>query len=195
MKLHGNAALTPNQRLRLARRVVEQDWSLGEAAAAAEVSERTARKWVARYREEGEAGVADRPSAPRSQAGATPEDRIEAIAALRRVRLTGAEIAAALAMALSTVQGILTRIGLGRLSRLEPPEPPNRYERKRAGELLHIDVKQLGRIATAGSPRRRQSQEPEWPPRPPARGRAGLGVRAHLRRRRHPAGLRRGARR
>jgi transposase InsO family protein len=150
MKLHGNAALTPNQRLRLARRVVEQDWSLGEAAAAAEVSERTARKWVARYREEGEAGVADRPSAPRSQAGATPEDRIEAIAALRRVRLTGAEIAAALAMALSTVQGILTRIGLGRLSRLEPPEPPNRYERKRAGELLHIDVKQLGRIATAG---------------------------------------------
>jgi transposase InsO family protein len=150
MKLHGNAALTPNQRLRLARRVVEQEWSLAEAAEAAEVSERTARKWVARYREEGEAGVADRPSAPRSQAGATPEDRIQAIAALRRVRLTGAEIAAALGMALSTVQGILTRIGLGRLSRLEPPEPPNRYERKRAGELLHIDVKQLGRIAGAG---------------------------------------------
>jgi transposase InsO family protein len=150
MKLHGNAALTPNQRLRLARRVVEQDWSLGEAAEAAEVSERTARKWVARYREEGEAGLGDRPSAPRSQAGATPEDRIQAIAALRRVRLTGAEIAEALGMALSTVQGILTRIGLGRLSRLEPPEAPNRYERKRAGELLHIDVKQLGRIAGAG---------------------------------------------
>jgi transposase InsO family protein/transposase len=150
MKLHGNAALTPNQRLRLARRVVEQDWSLGEAAGAAEVSERTARKWVARYREEGEAGVADRPSAPRSQAGATPEDRLQAIAALRRVRLTGAEIAEALGMAVSTVQGILTRIGLGKLSRLEPPEPPNRYERGRAGELLHIDVKQLGRIAGAG---------------------------------------------
>ena len=151
MKLHGNAALTPKQRLRLARRVVEEGWSLSEAAEAAEVSERTASKWVRRYREEGEAGLADRRSAPKRQAGATPEDRVEAIAALRRVRLTGAEIAAALGMALSTVQGILTRIGLGRLSRLEPPEPPNRYERGRAGELLHIDVKKLGRIGKRGA--------------------------------------------
>jgi transposase InsO family protein len=151
MKLHGNAALTPNQRLRLARRVVEEGWSLAEAAEAAEVSERTARKWVARYRAEGEAGLADRSSAPASQPGATPEERIQAIAALRRVRLTGAEIAELLGMALSTVQGILTRIGLGKLSRLEPPEPPNRYERKRAGELLHIDVKKLGRIGPKGA--------------------------------------------
>ena len=151
MKLHGNAALTPKQRLRLARRVVEEGWSLSEAAEAAEVSERTASKWVRRYREEGEAGLADRRSAPKRQAGATPEDRVQAIAALRRVRLTGAEIAAALGMALSTVQGILTRIGLGRLSRLEPPEPPNRYERGRAGELLHIDVKKLGRIGHRGA--------------------------------------------
>jgi transposase InsO family protein len=151
MKLHGNAALTPKQRLRLARRVVEEGWSLSEAAEAAEVSERTASKWVRRYREEGEAGLADRRSAPKRQAGATPEDRVQAIAALRRVRLTGAEIAEALGMALSTVQGILTRIGLGRLSRLEPPEPPNRYERGRAGELLHIDVKKLGRIGHRGA--------------------------------------------
>jgi transposase InsO family protein len=115
------------------------------------VSERTARKWVGRYREEGVAGLADRRSAPRSQPGATPEDRVQAIAALRRLRLTGAEIAAALGMALSTVQGILTRIGLGKLSRLEPPEPPNRYERKRAGELVHIDVKKLGRIGSRGA--------------------------------------------
>jgi transposase InsO family protein len=150
MKLDGNAALTPKQRLRLARRVVDRCWSLSEAAEAAEVSEVTARKWVRRYREQGEAGLADRSSAPASQAGATPEDRVQAIAALRRVRLTGAEIAAALGMALSTVQGILTRIGLGKLSRLEPPEPPNRYERKRAGELLHIDVKKLGRIGARG---------------------------------------------
>ena len=164
MKLHGNAALTPKQRLRLARRVVEEGWSLSEAAEAAEVSERTASKWVRRYREEGEAGLADRRSAPKRQAGATPEDRVEAIAALRRVRLTGAEIAAALGMALSTVQGILTRIGLGRLSRLEPPEPPNRYERGRAGELLHIDVKKLGRIQ------------------------GGAGHRAHGNRRRSPRG-------
>jgi transposase InsO family protein len=164
MKLHGNAALTPKQRLRLARRVVEQGWSLGEAAAAAEVSERTARKWVDRYRGEGEAGLVDRCSAPKSQPGATPEDRIEAIAALRRVRLTGQQIALTLGMALSTVQGILTRIGLGKLSRLEPPEPPNRYERKRPGELLHIDVKKLGRIE------------------------GGAGHRAHGDRRRSPRG-------
>jgi transposase InsO family protein len=151
MQLHGNAALTPNQRLRLAGRVVEEGWSLAEAAEAAEVSERTARKWVDRYRREGEAGLVDRCSAPKTRPGATPEDRIEAIAALRRVRLTGREIALTLGMALSTVQGILTRIGLGKLSRLEPPEPPNRYERKRPGELLHIDVKKLGRIGHRGA--------------------------------------------
>ena len=151
MKLHGNAALTPTQRLRLARRVVDQGWSLTEAAAAAEVSERTARKWVRRYREDGESGLGERCSAPENQPLATPAERIEAIAALRRVRLTGAEIAQALGMALSTVQGILTRIGLGKLARLEPPEPPNRYERRRAGELVHIDVKKLGRIGERGA--------------------------------------------
>ena len=151
MQLHGNAALTPNQRLRLARRVVEQGWSLGEAAEAAEVSGRTARKWVERYRAEEEAGLLDRSSAPEGRPNATPEDRVEAIAALRRVRLTGQEIALALGMAVSTVQGILTRVGLGKLSRLEPPEPPNRYERKRPGELLHIDVKKLGRIGHKGA--------------------------------------------
>ena len=164
MKLHGNAALTPNQRLRLARRVVEDGWSLGEAAEAAEVSERTARKWVDRYRVEGEAGLVDRSSSPRSQPSATPDDRIEAIAALRRLRFSGQEIASCLGMALSTVQGILTRIGLGKLSRLEPPEPPNRYERRRAGELLHVDVKKLGRIQ------------------------GGAGHRAHGSRRRSPRG-------
>jgi transposase InsO family protein len=151
MQLHGNAALTPNGRLRLARRVVEEGWSLTSAAAAAEVSERTARKWVERYRADGEPGLADRRLAPRSQPRATPQDRIEAIAALRRLRMTGAEIAECLGMALSTVQGILTRIGLGKLSRLEPPEPPNRYERKRPGELIHIDVKKLGRIGHRGA--------------------------------------------
>ena len=151
MQLHGNAALTPNQRLRLAGRVVEEGWSLTSAAAAAEVSERTARKWIRRYLAEGEAGLVDRCSAPNSQPGATPGDRVAAIAALRRLRFTGQEIALTLGMALSTVQGILTRIGLGKLSRLEPPEPPNRYERKRPGELLHIDVKKLGRIGSRGA--------------------------------------------
>jgi len=110
------------------------------------VSERTARKWVDRYLEEGEAGLVDRSSAPHSVPGRTPEDRVAAIAALRRVRMTGPEIAECLGMALSTVSAVLTRIGLGRLSRLEPPEPANRYERERPGELIHIDVKKLVRI-------------------------------------------------
>ena len=150
MKLHGNAALTPKQRLRLARRVVEEGWSLSEAAMAAEVSERTAGKWVCRYRAEGEIGLCDRSSAPRSVPHRTPEARVEAIAALRRLRMTGSEIAGCLGMALSTVSAVLGRIGLGKLSRLEPSEPSNRYERSRPGELVHVDVKKLGRILAAG---------------------------------------------
>jgi transposase InsO family protein/transposase-like protein len=146
MKLHANAALSLNQRRRMVRRVVEQGWSVTKAAAAAEVSERTCSKWVRRFLAEGETGLFDRTSAPHSIPHRTPEDRVEVIAALRRLRMTGAEIAFCLGMALSTVSAVLTRIGLGKLSRLEPPEPPNRYERRRAGELLHVDVKKLGRI-------------------------------------------------
>jgi transposase len=116
------AGLSLNQR-RMVRRVVDAGWSLTEAAAAAEVSERTCSKWVRRYRAEGEAGLLDRCSAPRSIPHRTPEDRVEAIAALRRLRMTGAEIAFSLGMALSTVSAVLTRIGLGKLCRLEPPEP------------------------------------------------------------------------
>ncbi len=146
MVLHANAALSLRKRLVLCQRVVEQEWTLTQAAAAAEVSVRTARKWARRYRAEGVAGLADRPSTPARQPTRTGEDRVQAIAALRRVRMTGAEIAEALSMPRSTVSGILTRIGLGKLSRLEPPEPPNRYERRHPGELIHIDVKRLGRI-------------------------------------------------
>ena len=145
MKLHANAALSLNKRRQLCRRVVEEDWSLTEAAAAAEVSEKTAGKWVRRFRAEGEAGLLDRSSAPHSVHNATPEDRVEAIAALRRLRFTGAQIAELLGMPEKTVSGILTRIGLGRLGRLGL-EPARRYERKRPGELIHVDVKKLGRI-------------------------------------------------
>ena len=150
MKLHRNAALGLKQRRRMVRRVVDEGWSLTEAAEAAEVSERTCSKWVGRYRGEGEAGLLDRCSAPRSIPHRTAADRVEAIAALRRLRMTGAEIADCLGMALSTVSAVLLRIGLGKLSRLEPPEPPNRYQRSRPGELIHIDVKKLGRILAAG---------------------------------------------
>ena len=146
MKLHANAALSLNQRRRMVGRVVEHGWSLAKAAEAAEVSDRTCAKWVARYQAEGEAGLRDRSSAPWSIPHRTPAERVEVIALLRRLRMTGAEIAGCLGMALSTVSAVLKRIGLGKLSRLGPLEPPNRYERRHAGELLHIDVKKLGRI-------------------------------------------------
>src|SRR5215216_1646110 len=151
MKVHANAPLGPKGRLTMVHRVVESGWSLAAAAAAAGVSERTAGKWVRRYRAEGEAGLLDRSSAPGSIPHRTPEDRVEAIAALRRLRMTGAEIAICLGMPLSTVSAVLARIGLGKLSRLEPPEPPNRYERARPGELIHVDVKKLGRISARGA--------------------------------------------
>jgi transposase InsO family protein len=149
MKLHANARLSVKGRELLVDRVVVAGWSVMEAAAAAGISDRTARKWLARHRAEGEAGLLDRSSAPERVANRTDERRVEAIAALRRVRLTGAEIAEVLEMALSTVSGILTRIGMGKLGRLGL-EPVQRYERQRPGELIHIDVKKLGRIARPG---------------------------------------------
>jgi transposase InsO family protein len=146
MQLHANAALSLNQRRRMVGRVVEEGWSLTKAAEAAEVSERTCSKWVGRYRAQGEAGLRDRSSAPRHIPHRTPPERVEVIALLRRLRMTSTEIAECLGMALSTVSAVLKRIGLGKLNRLVPLEPPNRYERRHAGELLHIDVKKLGRI-------------------------------------------------
>jgi len=126
-------------------RVVEQGWPLAKAAAAAEVSGRTCSKWVGRYLAEGELGLVDRSSAPRLVANRTQEHTIQAIAALRRLRFTGPEIAEIIDRPLSTVSGILQRIGMGKLGRLGL-EPAVRYERARPGELIHIDVKKLGRI-------------------------------------------------
>jgi transposase InsO family protein len=145
MKLHANAALSLNKRRLLVERVLEREWTLTKAAEAAEVSVRCARKWVGRYRVEGQAGLLDRSSAPHRQPTRTDEQRVLAIAALRRLRFTGPEIAEVLGMALSTVSGILSRIGMGKLGRLGL-EPVERYERARPGELIHIDVKKLGRI-------------------------------------------------
>src|SRR6476661_3099394 len=145
MKLHANAALSLKRRELLVQRVVKEGWSLTKAAEAAEVSEPTARKWVQRFRTEGEAGLLDRPSAANRVHNRTPEDRIAVICALRRLRMTGSEIAGILEMAETTVSGILTRSGLGRLGRLGM-EPAQRYERARPGELVHIEVKKLGRI-------------------------------------------------
>jgi hypothetical protein len=106
---------------------------------------RCARKWVGRYRLEGERGLLDRSSRPRRVANQTAEERIRLIVAMRRLRFTGPEIAELLGMAVSTVSGILTRRGLGRLGRLGL-EQPLRHERSRPGELIHVDVKRLGRI-------------------------------------------------
>ena len=144
--LHGNAALSWHGRRCLAVRVVVEGWTLTAAAEAAGVSVRCARKWVGRYRLEGEQGLFDRSSAPKRVANRTGADRVEAIVKLRRLRFTAAEIAETLGMALSTVSGILKRLGMGRLGRLGL-EQPVRYERSRPGELVHIDIKKLGRIA------------------------------------------------
>jgi transposase InsO family protein len=159
MKLHANARTCPNSRRLMVERVAA-GWSLVEAAEAAGVSDRTAAKWLARWRAEGERGLLDRSSAPRRVPHRTPQLRVEAIVALRRLRMTAAEIAELLSMALSTVSAVLRRVGLGKRSRLEPPEPPNRYEHSRAGGLLHLDIKKLGRIHGAGHrvSGRRQSQ-------------------------------------
>jgi transposase InsO family protein len=145
MKLHGNAALSWSGRRLLAERVLERGWTLTAAAEAAGVSVRCARKWVGRYRLDGEAGLADRSSAPRRVANRTSTDRVAVIVALRRLRMTAAEIAEVLSMPLSTVSAILARAGMGRLGRIGL-EQPVRYERARPGELVHIDVKKLGRI-------------------------------------------------
>jgi transposase InsO family protein len=145
MRLHANAALTLRQRRRMVRLVVEQGWSVAAAAAEFNTSPKTCSKWVARYREASEAGLLDRSSACVTVANRTDERRIEALAALRRLRFTGPEIAELLDMPVSTVSGILSRIGMGRLGRLGR-EPAQRYERAQPGELIHIDVKKLGRI-------------------------------------------------
>ena len=174
MQVHARARLTPNGRLFVVGRVLEHGWSVTAAAEAAGVTERTVWRWIARYRSEGERGLRDRSSAPRRIPRRTPPERVDVILRLRRLRMTAAEIAEVLAMPLSTVSAVLKRCGVGRLSRLEPPEPPNRYERRRPGELIHVDVKRLGRISVKGAGHRvlghRQSQFSVGPRRVGATG-------------------------
>jgi transposase InsO family protein len=148
MDLHGNAALSWSGRRELARRVVDQGWTLRAAAEAAGVSVRCARRWSVRYRG-GDHDLLDRSSAPHRVANRTEPERVAVIVKLRGLRMTAAEIAETLAMPLSTVSGILSRLGLGKLGRIGL-EQPVRYERSRPGELIHIDVKKLGRIRGVG---------------------------------------------
>jgi transposase InsO family protein len=148
VELHGNARLTPHGRALMCRRVRELGWSPKTAAEAAGCSERTCYRWLARF-DTGEA-LTDRPSTPHRVPNRTSPAVVEQIERLRRLRWTSTKIAAELGLATSTVCAVLARIGLHRLSRLEPPEPPNRYCRRHPGELIHIDVKKLGRFDKPG---------------------------------------------
>jgi len=151
MTLHGNARTCPNSRRLLVERVMQQSWSVTTTAQAAGVSERTVYRWLKRWRQEGAQGLADRSSRPLRSPTQLPAGKVQAIRALRKLRMTAAQIAEVLSLALSTVSLWLKRVGLGRRSRLEPPEPPNRYERRHPGELVHVDIKQLGRISVRGA--------------------------------------------
>jgi transposase len=145
MRCHANARLSPIGRRLLVDRVERDGWTVRDASESAGISERTARKWLARFRAEGPGGLQDRSSAPRVVANRTDERTVAAICALRRLRLSGPELADLLELPCSTVSAVLKRCGLGKLGRLGL-EPAQRYERRRPGELIHIDVKKLGRI-------------------------------------------------
>jgi transposase InsO family protein len=149
VKIHANAKLVPSMRVLLVRRVLEERWKVADAATAFGISERTVYRWVARWRA-GDRELRDRSSAPRRVPGRTPRAVVVVIERLRRLGMTSTRIAAELEMAVSTVGVVLKRLGLNRLSRLEPPEPANRYERRHPGELIHLDIKKLSRFVRPG---------------------------------------------
>ncbi|HET7349800.1 MAG TPA: IS481 family transposase, partial [Marmoricola sp.] len=150
---HANAALTPRARLRLARLIVDQGWSPARAAERFDVSWRTAKKWADRYEAEGPASMVDRSSAPHHQPNRTPAPVVRKIVHLRwKQRLGPVAIADKLGMQASTVHAVLVRCRLNRLTHVDRAtgEPIRRYEHQRPGDLLHVDVKKLGRIPDGG---------------------------------------------
>jgi transposase InsO family protein len=149
MNVHKNARLTPHGRERIVQRVLsgQMPKAVGEAAG---VCPRTVRKWVDRYRREGLSGLSDRSSRPHRLRRPTPQAVVEQVEALRRQRRTGKQIAAELHISRATVSRVLKRLGLNRISALEPAEPVRRYERAKPGEMIHIDIKKLGRFARSG---------------------------------------------
>ena len=149
MNIHKNARLTPIGRERLVRQV-ESGQTPETAARSAGVCPRTVRKWLARYASEGVAGLQDRSSRPHRLHRPTPAATVERIEALRRQRFTGQQIARDLGVSPATVSRVLCRLGLNRIAALEPAEPVRRYERERPGELIHIDIKKLGRFERTG---------------------------------------------
>ncbi len=150
MNIHENARMTVHGRALLVSRICDDGWRVGDAAEAAGVSERTAYKWLARYRAGGAAALVDRQSTPGRCPHGTPAEQVAAIEGLRRQRMSGPAIARKLSMPRSTVGAILRRLRLGRLAALDVKPAPVRYERERPGELIHIDTKKLGRIDGVG---------------------------------------------
>lgn len=150
MNSHKHARLTPKGRALLVNRVLEQGWSVAAASQAAGVSERTGFKWLARFKAEGLAGLADRSSRPKRCPGALTAQEQGQLEAMRRQRWPLWRIAAQAGRGIGTVSRCMQRLGLSRLKALEPPVPVIRYERAAAGELLHLDTKKLGRIDGVG---------------------------------------------
>ena len=150
MDIHKNARLTPKGREAMVRAVV--DYGLTKAAAARQfnTTAKTVAKWVERFRAEGVDGLQDRSSKPLSSPGQTAPATCAAVETLRRLRYTGTQIASELGISAATVSRILRRLGLNRLSALEPAEPVRRYERDKPGEMIHIDIKKLGRFNRIG---------------------------------------------
>jgi transposase InsO family protein len=150
MNIHKNARMTVHGRALLIERIAAAGWRVGDAARSAGVSERTAYKWLARYRTGGAAALNDRKPTPTRCPHRLPAEQIAAIEQLRRQRLSGPAIARELGLPRSTVGAVLRRLGLGRLAALDPRPPVRRYERENPGELIHIDTKKLGKIDGVG---------------------------------------------
>jgi transposase InsO family protein len=166
MNIHKNARLTPRGRELLVRQIVSGH-TPEAAARAAGVCPRTARKWVGRFLAEGVEGLQDRSSRPHRLYRPTPPEIVEQVEVLRRQRWTGKQIAAELGISPATVSRILKRLGLNRIAALEPAEPVRRYEREKPGELIHIDIKKLGRFERVGhritgSPQQGKSRGAGW---------------------------------
>lgn len=149
MDIHKNARLTPLGRERLVR-LVESGHTPKAVSEAVGVCPRTVRKWVERFRSEGLAGLRNRSSRPRRLYRPTPGALVERIEALRRRRWTGQRIAAEVGVSPATVSRVLKRLGLNKLAALEPAEPVKRYQRDHPGELIHIDIKKLGKFSRTG---------------------------------------------
>jgi transposase InsO family protein len=166
MNIHKNARLTPRGRELLVRHIVSGQ-PPEAAGRAAGVCPRTARKWLARFLAEGIEGLQDRSSRPHRLRKPTPQETVERVEALRRQRWTGKQIAVELSISPATVSRILKRLGLNRIAAIEPAEPVRRYEREKPGELIHIDIKKLGRFdrvghRITGSPRQGKSRGAGW---------------------------------